>query len=87
MNPNKVETTAPQTPQALPCGVVQDLMPLVRDGVASPESEAMVRAHLDECEDCRTLWEALSTQGPAPAAQPDDSAVLHKVKARVSLCC
>ena len=54
MNPNKVETTAPQTPQALPCGVVQDLMPLVRDGVASPESEAMVRAHLDDGAECRT---------------------------------
>lgn len=85
MNSNKVENTAPQTPQALPCGVVQDLMPLVRDGVAGPESEALVRAHLDTCGDCRTLWEALDTQGTTPAAQPDDSAVLHRVKARVSL--
>ena len=85
MNPNKVENTAPQTPQALPCGVIQDLMPLVRDGVAGPESEAMVKAHLAQCEDCHTLWEALGTQSPAPAALPDDSAVLHKVKARVSL--
>ena len=83
MNPNKVENTAPQTPQALPCGVIQDLMPLVRDGVAGPEREAMVKAHLAQCEDCRTLWEALGTQSPAPAALPDDSAVLHKVKARV----
>ena len=85
MNPNKMEFAASQTPQALPCGVVQDLMPLVRDGVASPESEAMVRAHLDKCEDCRALWETLDTQGNTPAVQPDDSAVLHKVKARVSL--
>lgn len=85
MNSNKVENTAPQTPQALPCGVIQDLMPLVRDGVAGPESEAMVKAHLAQCEDCHTLWEALGTQSPAPAALPDDSAVLHKVKARVSL--
>lgn len=85
MNPNKMEFAASQTPQALPCGVVQDLMPLVRDGVASPESEAMVRAHLDECEDCRAFWEALGAQDTQPEAQPDDSAVLHKVKARVSL--
>lgn len=84
MNPNKPETAAPQTPQTLPCGVIQDLMPLVRDGVASPESEALVQTHLSHCEDCRALWEALGTQSPA-AAQPDDSAVLHKVKARVSL--
>ena len=85
MNPNKMEFAASQTPQALPCGVVQDLMPRVRGGVASPESEAMVRAHLDACEDCRALWETLDTQGNTPAVQPDDSAVLHKVKARVSL--
>ena len=42
MNPNKIEFAASQTPQSLPCGVVQDLMPLVRDGVASPEFQAFI---------------------------------------------
>ena len=30
----------------IPCAVCRDLMPLVQDGVASPESEELVKAHL-----------------------------------------
>ena len=30
----------------IPCAVCRDLIPLVQDGVASPESEALVKAHL-----------------------------------------
>ena len=66
------------------CAVVQDLMPLVRDGVASPESEALVKAHIETCTSCRALWDALPA-APAETTLPDDDAVLHKVKARVSL--
>ena len=33
----------------IPCAVCRDLMPLVQDGVASPESEALVKAHLAAC--------------------------------------
>ena len=29
----------------IPCAVCRDLIPLVQDGVASPESEALVKAH------------------------------------------
>ena len=31
------------------CAVCRDLMPLVQDGVASPESEALVQAHMAVC--------------------------------------
>lgn len=37
---NKAAETA-----KIPCAVCRDLMPLVQDGVASPESEALVQAH------------------------------------------
>ena len=75
------ETKLPLTPKT---AVVQDLMPLVRDGVASPESEALVKAHIETCASCRALWDALPAAQAQPAL-PDDDAVLHKVKARVSL--
>ena len=84
MNETKLPLTPKTGPQPVSCAVVQDLMPLVRDGVASPESEALVKAHIETCTSCRALWDAL----PAAEAQPtlpDDDAVLHKVKARVSL--
>ena len=38
----------------IPCAVCRDLIPLVQDGVASPESEALVKAHLQTCPECRT---------------------------------
>ena len=78
--PCKEKTT--ETPVS--CAVIQDLMPLVHDGVASPESEALVKAHIETCASCRALWDALPAAQAQPAL-PDDDAVLHKVKARVSL--
>ena len=41
---NKAAETA-----KIPCAVCRDLMPLVQDGVASPESEALVQAHMAVC--------------------------------------
>ena len=49
----------------IPCAVCRDLIPLVQDSVASPESEALVKAHLQTCPECRTLW-----QGAGPATKP-----------------
>ena len=50
------------------CAVCRDLIPLVQDGVASPESEALVKAHLQTCPECRTLWQAVG--GPCHKACP-----------------
>jgi len=50
----------------IPCAVCRDLIPLVQDGVASPESEALVKAHLQTCPECRTLWQAGGGPGGAP---------------------
>lgn len=84
MNETKLPLTPKTGPEPVSCAVVQDLMPLVRDGVASPESEALVKAHIETCASCRALWDALPAAEAQPAL-PDDDAVLHKVKARVSL--
>ena len=81
-------TPKPETPAAaappVTCAVVQDLMPLVRDGVASAESEALVKAHIKTCAGCRTLWDSLPA-GTAAPAQPDDAAVLKTVRTHVRL--
>ena len=39
----------------IPCAVCRDLMPLVQDGIASPESEQLVRAHIAVCPACQAL--------------------------------
>ncbi len=68
---------------ALPCEICRDLLPLVQDGVASPESEAAVRAHLQHCEACRALWpEAGAT--PTPAPLPDDEKVVRRLRQRIN---
>lgn len=43
----------------LSCEVIADLMPLVRDQVASEESERLVTEHLRECADCRREFEEM----------------------------
>lgn len=72
-----------EPPVTLPCAICRDLLPLVQDGVASPESEAAVRAHLQHCEACRALWpEAGESSTPAPL--PDDEKVVRQLRRRVN---
>lgn len=39
------------------CGVILDLMPLVKDNVASEDSIRLVSDHLESCESCRLEFE------------------------------
>lgn len=39
------------------CDVFYDLMPLVKDGVASEQSCELLKEHRKECENCRKLFE------------------------------
>lgn len=73
----------PEPPVALPCEICRDLLPLVQDGVASPESEAAVRAHLQHCEACRAFWPEAG-ENPTPAPMPDDEKVVRKLRDRVN---
>ena len=41
----------------IPCAVIQDLMVLYEDDVISAESRKLVEEHIQECEDCRILYE------------------------------
>lgn len=53
------------------CGVIRDLLPLVVDEVANPDSVELVNAHMEECEACRGYYEGMTaaiarTANPAP---------------------
>lgn len=61
------------------CSVCQDLLPLVQDGVASPDSCRLVAAHLAQCADCRNLCQG----GLHPVAVPDDRAIVSGIRKRV----
>ena len=45
------------------CDLCMDLMPLVKDGVASEDSVAALRNHIASCENCRMLF---SDDAPPP---------------------
>lgn len=45
------------------CEVVEDLLPLYVDGVASEESRRLVEEHAAECENCRRLLEEMQKEG------------------------
>lgn len=61
----------------LPCGIILDLIPLVKDGVASRESISAVKEHLSYCESCRCEFESFP---PIPHAAIDDKKVITKIK-------
>lgn len=63
----------------LPCGVVQDLLPLVIDDVAGDESKTAVEDHLADCTECARLYEQLKQADPSPAA--DDLCDQHFLRA------
>lgn len=68
----------------IPCAVCRDLMPLVQDGVASPESEALVQAHMAVCPACRALRQGADAPAVPELPAPDDGKILQKLRRRYS---
>lgn len=66
----------------LPCNVVLDLIPLVKDNVACEDSINLVSEHLKSCESCKLEFEkyALPIQ-----KEIDDKRVLYSIKKKLFL--
>ena len=61
------------------CNVIKDLIPLYIDGCCSPESADLVRAHIDGCEECRSLWETMK-QGPETASSAPEPKRMGRIR-------
>lgn len=48
------------------CKVIQDLLPLYHDGVASPDTAALVEEHLKDCETCQEVFHRLQDASSLP---------------------
>lgn len=68
----------------IPCAVCRDLMPLVQDGVASPESEALVKVHLASCPACRAIRQGTELSSVPELPAPDDGKILQRLRRRYS---
>ena len=45
------------------CNVIKDLMVLYDVGNCSEESEKLIKEHVEACDDCRKIWDAIGAQG------------------------
>ena len=52
------------------CGIVKDLLPLVAEELASEESTAFVKEHIERCADCKAALDAMKAPVEAEPAAP-----------------
>ena len=69
----------------MPCYLVRDLLPLYKDQVCEPDTAAAVKEHLEECSDCRALWENMENAAPEEkelesAKAQEQAAALRKAR-------
>lgn len=65
------------------CDICMDLLPLVKDGIASEDSVRAVKEHVTECESCRKLYENEITE--INEETPDLEQELGKLKRRIQI--
>lgn len=63
----------------VPCGLIQDLLPIYYDEVCSQESRSLVEEHLAECPACRQRLADLSAPLPTPEEE-EETAALKEVQ-------
>ena len=70
------------------CNIIQDLLPLYRDGICSDESIQAVEEHLETCTDCRIAYEEMLKEPvvtePIRVEARQEARVLRGVKRKFS---
>ncbi|WP_052447417.1 hypothetical protein [Clostridium polynesiense] len=64
--------------------VIQDLIPLVKDGVASEDSIELVKEHAVFCENCKEELESISSK-PVTERDIDDVKIIKAIKRSMTL--
>lgn len=59
------------------CDICMDLLPLVRDGVASEDSVQAVQEHIASCPQCRAMYEEY------PPSELPDAKITAKIKSKL----
>ena len=64
----------------LSCDVIRDLLPAVADEIASADTEALVKEHIETCADCRAALDAMRAPEAAPTADEKEIDYLKKTR-------
>lgn len=64
----------------LPCGLVEDMLPLYHDGVCSEESAVLMEAHLAHCDSCSQKLTMLQQELELPVQSAEDKKPLEKLR-------
>ena len=56
----------------IPCSVIRDLLPLYTEKMVEPETESLMKEHLEECDECRQKLSGMEagTEAPVDTAKP-----------------
>lgn len=66
------------------CNIIEDMIPLCKEGLCNDETKAMVDEHIRECEKCRKLFEDFTAETKnSEVASPDESKVFRKVNKKM----
>ena len=67
------------------CDVIQDLLPLYQDKVASAESASLIEEHIKHCPNCRAYFDALQASDMYVRVEVDDAEIgaLRKMKKKL----
>ncbi len=70
--------------KALPCEVVKDLYPTVKDGCAGAQTDKLVKAHLRSCPECKMFYRERRVVSRNISCIPkgDFSAVARRIRIR-----
>ncbi|MBQ6603478.1 MAG: zf-HC2 domain-containing protein [Eubacterium sp.] len=62
------------------CELVRDLLPLYIEGDLSPESSEIVKEHLEECADCRSLYDRMEKPMELQTPAEQITAPINRIK-------
>lgn len=68
----------------IPCEVILDLIPLVRDGASSEEAKRMVEDHVAQCAPCRAEYESYSPK-EKNAITLEDKRIIRSIKMNITV--
>lgn len=64
----------------LPCHIIRDLLPSHLDGLTSPETDAEIAVHLENCPDCRGVKDAMTGEVVLEKAPPKEKIIFKKLR-------